>query len=66
MATGGNVLPGVVTAASFQGGSIRYDVRCGDVVVRVLAPSEPVFAPETALLMTFPARAAVALPPTGG
>jgi iron(III) transport system ATP-binding protein len=60
-----NGLRGVVTAASFQGGSVRYDVRCGDLVVRVIGPAEPVFAPETDLLLTFPARSAVALPPSG-
>jgi iron(III) transport system ATP-binding protein len=66
LAAGGNALHGVVAAASFQGGNIRYDIRCGEAVVRVVGPAEPGFAPGSALLMTFPARAAVALPPTGG
>jgi iron(III) transport system ATP-binding protein len=66
LANGANALQGVVTAMSFQGGSVRYDVRCGDMVVRVVGPAEPVFAPDTKLLLTFAARSAVALPPTGG
>src|SRR6185437_8528236 len=59
---GGNVLRGTVAAASFQGGNVRYDVRSGGLLVRVIGPAEPVFAPETAVLLMFPARSAVALP----
>jgi ABC-type Fe3+/spermidine/putrescine transport system ATPase subunit len=66
LTAGINVLQGAVTAMSFQGGSVRYDVRCGGIVIRVVGPAEPVFAPETELLLTFPARSAVALPPAGG
>jgi iron(III) transport system ATP-binding protein len=62
VADGENVLRGVVGAASFQGGSVRYDIRCCDLVVHVVGPAEPVFAPETDVLMVFPARSAVALP----
>jgi hypothetical protein len=59
---GQNSLRGIVAAASFQGGNVRYDVRSGDLVVHVIAPAEPVFAPETELLMVFQARSAVVLP----
>jgi iron(III) transport system ATP-binding protein len=57
-----NGLRGVVAAASFQGGSVRYDVRFGDMVVRVVGPADPMLAAETNVLMSFPARSAVALP----
>ncbi|HEY8289887.1 MAG TPA: ABC transporter ATP-binding protein [Acetobacteraceae bacterium] len=59
---GENRLRGTVTAASFQGSNVRYDIRSGDLVVRVVGPAEPVFAPETDLLMTFAPRSAIALP----
>jgi iron(III) transport system ATP-binding protein len=59
---GKNFLRGTVAAASFQGGSVRYDVRSGDLVVHVIGPAEPVFPPATDLLMMFAARSAVALP----
>jgi iron(III) transport system ATP-binding protein len=59
---GENVLRGTVAAASFQGGNVRYDVRSGDHLVRVVGPAEPVFTPETGVLLVFPARSAVALP----
>jgi iron(III) transport system ATP-binding protein len=62
VATGANALRGTVTAASFQGGNVRYDIRYGDAVVRVVGPSEPVFAADTDVLMMFPARSAVAVP----
>jgi iron(III) transport system ATP-binding protein len=57
-----NSMRGTVATASFQGGNVRYDVRCGDAVVRVVGPAEPVFTAETDLLMVFPASSAVALP----
>jgi len=63
---GENALRGTVAATSFQGGYVRYDISCGDIVVRVVSPAEPVFAPKTELMLTFPPRSAVALPPTGG
>ncbi|HXT80672.1 MAG TPA: ABC transporter ATP-binding protein [Acetobacteraceae bacterium] len=59
---GENLLRGTVTAASFQGSNVRYDVRSGKAIVRVVGPAEPVFAPDTQLLMTFSAKSAVALP----
>jgi iron(III) transport system ATP-binding protein len=59
---GENGLRGIVAAASFQGGNVRYDIRHSDAVVRVVGPAEPVFAPETDVLMVFPAQSAVALP----
>jgi iron(III) transport system ATP-binding protein len=62
VAEGENSLHGTVAATSFQGGNVRYDIRSGDLVVRVIGPAEPVFMPETDLLMVFPARSAVALP----
>jgi ABC-type Fe3+/spermidine/putrescine transport system ATPase subunit len=65
-APGENALRGTVAANSFQGGYVRYDISRGDIVVRVVSPAEPVFAPGTELLLTFPPRSAVALPPTGG
>jgi iron(III) transport system ATP-binding protein len=57
-----NLLRGTIAATSFQGGSVRYEIRSGDFTVRVIGPAEPVFAPETDLLMVFPAGSAVALP----
>jgi iron(III) transport system ATP-binding protein len=59
---GENLLRGTVATTSFQGGNVRYDIRCGDLVLRVIGPSELVFAPETTVSMVFPARSAVALP----
>jgi iron(III) transport system ATP-binding protein len=59
---GENRLPGIVAAMSFQGGTVRYDVRSFDLLVRVVGPAEPVFAPDTAVQMVFPARSAIALP----
>ena len=57
-----NALAGMVIAASFQGGHMRYDVRAGEVVVHVTGPAEPVFTPETEVMMMFAVRSAVALP----
>jgi iron(III) transport system ATP-binding protein len=57
-----NLLRGTVTATSFQGSNVRYDIRSGDLVVRVIAAAEPVFVPETSVLMAFHPRSAVALP----
>jgi iron(III) transport system ATP-binding protein len=57
-----NGLRGKVVASSFQGSSVWYDVRSGDFVVRVIGPAEPVFTPDSEVLMAFAARSAVALP----
>ncbi len=57
-----NLLHGTIAATSFLGGHVRYDVRSGDQVIRVIAPSEPDFAPDSGVSMVFAAGAAVALP----
>jgi len=56
---GGNVLRGNVAAASFLGGSVRYDVQAGRLMLRVIGPAESVFAPGTAVRLTFSPEAAV-------
>ena len=55
------VLRGTVSAASFLGGSARYDVAVGELVVRVVGSAEQVVAPGTEVGLSFPARSAVAV-----
>ena len=60
-ATGDNTLRGTVSAASFQGGSMRYDVAVADRTMRVIGPADPVFPPGTTVHLSFPATAAVSV-----
>ena len=53
------VLSGIVTAASFLGGSARYDVQVGDSVLRVVGGAEEVVAPGTSVGLSFAASSAV-------
>jgi iron(III) transport system ATP-binding protein len=54
-------LRGVVNSASFLGGSVRYDVQVGDIVVRVVGQAEQVVPQGTAVGLTFPASSAVSV-----
>ncbi len=58
---GANVLHGSVSAASFLGGSVRYDVQVGTRTLRVVGSAESVFAPGTEVQLTFPAQSAVSV-----
>ncbi len=53
------LLNGTVTAASFLGGSARYDVRVGDLVLRVVGGAEDVVAPGKTVGLSFAASSAV-------
>ena len=55
------VLRGTVSAASFLGGSARYDVAVGDLVIRVVGSAEQVVEPGTVVGLSFPASSAVAV-----
>ncbi|MGE0418526.1 MAG: ABC transporter ATP-binding protein [Acetobacteraceae bacterium] len=57
----GNRLRGTVTAASFLGGSARYDVMVGDLMVRVVGPAEHVVPAGAVVDLSFQADAAVAV-----
>ena len=54
-----NLLRGTVTAASFLGGSVRYDVRVGEAVLRVVGPAEVVVPAGTEVGLSFPPQSAV-------
>lgn len=54
-------LRGIVSAASFLGGSARYDVAVGDTMIRVVGSAEQVVAPGTSVGLTFAATSAVAV-----
>jgi iron(III) transport system ATP-binding protein len=54
-------LRGTVSAASFLGGSARYDIVVGDLTVRVVGSAEQVVAPGTAVGLAFSASSAVAV-----
>jgi len=56
-----NVLSGVVFAASFLGGSVRYDVRVGGRALRVIGPAESAFPSGTEVQLTFPPQSAVSV-----
>jgi ABC-type Fe3+/spermidine/putrescine transport system ATPase subunit len=56
-----NTLRGTVSAASFQGGSVRYDIMVADRMVRVVGPAESVFPSGTTVHLSFPAAAAVSV-----
>jgi ABC-type Fe3+/spermidine/putrescine transport system ATPase subunit len=60
-ANGANVLRGAVTAASFLGASVRYDVRVGERMLRVVGSAELVFPPGTDVLLVFPPQATVSV-----
>ncbi|MEI7714019.1 MAG: TOBE domain-containing protein [Rhodospirillales bacterium] len=51
----------MVSAASFLGGSARYDVAVGDTMIRVVGSAEQVVAPGTSVGLTFAATSAVAV-----
>ncbi len=55
------MLHGTVTAASFLGGSARYDVAVGDLVIRVVGSAEQVVAPGAQVGLSFPTSSAVAV-----
>ena len=56
---GANHLAGTVTAASFLGGSGRYDVRAGGIDLRVVGSAETMVASGEAVTLSFPPAAAV-------
>jgi iron(III) transport system ATP-binding protein len=60
-ADGANMLRGSVTAASFLGGSVRYDVRVGEQVLRVVAAADSVVPPGTDVVLMFPVQATVSV-----
>ncbi len=60
-AMGTNLLRGTVTAASFLGGSARYDVQVGDRIVRVVGPAEHVVPVGESVGLVFQPQAAVAV-----
>ncbi len=59
--SGANVLHGAVTAASFLGGNVRYDVRVGERALRVVGAAESALAPGTDVVLTFPPQSAVSV-----
>jgi iron(III) transport system ATP-binding protein len=60
-ADGSNALRGSVSAASFLGGSVRYDVRVGDRALRVVGSADSVFPPGTDVVLIFPPQATVSV-----
>jgi iron(III) transport system ATP-binding protein len=58
---GANRLRGSVSAASFLGASVRYDVSIGERVVRVVASAESVFPAGMEVLLVFPPEATVSV-----
>ncbi len=60
-ADGSNLLRGKVSAASFLGGSARYDVQVGSRVVWVVASAEQVVPAGTAVGLVFSPQSAVVL-----
>ena len=58
---GADSLRGSVTAASFLGGTVRYDVHVGDRALRVVGPAELVFPPGSDVVLTFPPHAVVSV-----
>ncbi len=61
VSNGTNVLHGDVAAASFLGGTVRYDVRVGGRALRVVSPAEQVFPPGTPVELTFSPLSAVSV-----
>jgi hypothetical protein len=58
---GANRLSGTVSAASFLGSNVRYDVRVGDRILRVAAAAEQVIPRGEEVVLEFPSQAAVAV-----
>jgi iron(III) transport system ATP-binding protein len=54
-------LRGSVSAASFLGGSMRYDVAVGAHALRVVGPAESAFAPGTDVQLAFPPQVVVSV-----
>jgi iron(III) transport system ATP-binding protein len=50
---GMNVLEGMVSAASFLGGTMRYNVAVADLRLQVVGPAEPVFPPGSSVRLLF-------------
>ena len=61
LASEGAVLRGHVIAASFLGGSVRYDVRVGDSIVKVVGGAEQVVPSGSEVGLSFPPASAVVL-----
>ena len=58
---GANRLSGTVSAASFLGSNVRYDVRVGDRILRVTAAAEQVIPRGEEVVLEFPSQATVAV-----
>jgi iron(III) transport system ATP-binding protein len=58
---GANILHGDVSAASFLGGTVRYDVLVGGRTLRVVGPAEQVFPPGTAVGLAFSPQSTVSV-----
>jgi iron(III) transport system ATP-binding protein len=58
---GANTLGGEVTGASFLGAGVRYDVRVGTLLLRVMAPADTAFTPGTPVQLAFAPNAAIAV-----
>jgi len=56
-----NVLGGEISATSFLGGTVRYDVLVDGRVLRVVGPAEQVFSPGCAVELIFAPQSAVAV-----
>ena len=54
-----NSLRGRITAASFLGGSVRYDIAVGTLCLRAIGPAESMLAPGAEVSLTIPPRSAV-------
>jgi iron(III) transport system ATP-binding protein len=59
--SGVNLLRGTISAASFLGGTVRYDVVVGGRALRVVGPAEQVFPPDTEVELAFSPHATVAV-----
>ena len=60
-AYGMNVLAGMVSAASFLGGTMRYNVTVADLKLHVVGPAEPVFSPGSSVRLLFAPASAVSV-----
>ena len=60
-ANGANALRGSVIAASFLGGTVRYDIRVGERTLRVVGAADSMFPPGTDVLLVFPPQATVSV-----
>ncbi len=58
---GANRLSGTISAASFLGSNVRYDVRVGDRILRVAAAAEQIIPPGQEVALAFASQAAVAV-----